>query len=181
MNPLGMMGTEQEKEFSDLKDILVQEPILQYYDPTLPTKIQVDSSEEGFGAVLLQEHKNFFLPVAYGARVTNQAEKNYAPIERETLAICFGCEYFHQYIYGLSNVIIESDHKPLSALFCKSLKDNPPRIQRFRMRTMKYSITVKYVPGPMMWLSDTLSRSRYTSMHHPIPDNVFFRECRNTC
>ena len=132
-------------------------PILKYYDLHRSTKLQVDSSEEGFGAVLLQEHDGFYLPVAYGARVTNAAERNYVPLERETLAICFGCEYFHQYIYGLKDIIVESDHKPLATLFSKTLKDNPPRIQMFRMRLMKYSITVQYVPGTQMYLSDTLS------------------------
>ena len=110
----------------------------------------------------MQEHDGFYLPVAYAARVTNAAERNYVPLERETLAICFGCEYFHQYIYGLKDIIVEADHKPLATLFSKTLKDNPPRIQMFRMRLMKYSITVQYVPGTQMYLSDTLSRGKYT-------------------
>ena len=131
----------------------------------------MDSSEEGYGAVLSQEHDGFYLPVAYGARVTNAAERNYVPLERETLAICFGCEYFHQYIYGLKDIIVESDHKPLATLFSKTLKDNPPRIQMFRMRLMKYSITVQYVPGTQMYLSDTLSRSKYPENHNPKPDD----------
>ena len=165
-------GPDQTREFEDLKDILMQEPILKYYDPNRKTKIEVDSSEEGFGAVLLQEHNGFYLPVAYGARVTNRAERNYAPLERETLAICFGCEYFHQYIYGLKNVVVESDHKPLVPSFRKYLRDNPGRIQRFRMRMLKYNITVQYVPGQRMILSDTLSRSRYDHTHEPKPDKA---------
>ena len=150
--------------------------MLQYYCPDLPTKVQVDSSEDGLGTVLLQEHNGLFLPVAYGARATSVAERNYAPIECETLAICFGCEYFHQYIYGLTTVIVESDHKPLSALFNKTLKDNPPRIQRFRMQAMKYSITIAYVPGQDMWFSDTLSRSRYGEEHKPKPNKSMSRD-----
>ena len=61
-------------------------------------------------------------------------------------------------------------------LFISTTLHNPPRIQRFRMRTMKYSITVQYVPGPMMWLSDTLSRSRYNDMHEPKPDEARSQE-----
>ena len=169
-------GIEQSKEFKYLKEILTSEPLLQYYCPDLPTKVQVDSSEDGLGAVLLQEHNGLFLPVAYGARATSVAERNYAPIERETLAICFGCKYFHQYIYGLTTVIVESDHTPLSALFNKTLKDNPPRIQRFRMQAMKYSITIAYVPGQDMWFSDTLSRSRYGEEHKSKPNESLSRD-----
>ena len=46
-------GIEQSKEFKYLKEILTSEPLLQYYSPDLPTKAQVDSSEDGLGAVLL--------------------------------------------------------------------------------------------------------------------------------
>jgi len=42
-----------------------------------------------------------------------QTEKNYAQIEKEMLAIVFGCTRFHKLIYGSHNVIVESDHKPL--------------------------------------------------------------------
>ena len=122
------------------------------------------------------ENNGLFLPVTYGARATSVAERNYAPIECETLAICFGCKYFHQYIYGLTMVIVEPDHKPLSALFNKTLEDNPSRIQRFRMQAMKYSITIAYVPGQDMWFSNTLSRSRYDEEHKPKPNESLSRD-----
>ena len=40
------------------------------------------------------------------------AQKRYAMIEKELLAVVFGCERFHQYIYG-KEILVESDHKSL--------------------------------------------------------------------
>ena len=40
-------------------------------------------------------------------------EQNYAQIEKELLAIVFACEKFDQYIFGRSDVVVQSDHNPL--------------------------------------------------------------------
>ena len=55
----------------------------------------------------------------------------YAQIEKELLAILFGCENIHQYIYARS-AIVETDHKPLIAIMQKPLHDASPRIQRMQ-------------------------------------------------
>lgn len=73
-----------------------------------PVTLSVDASSEGLGAVLLQEGQ----PVAYGSRALTDSQKCYVQIEKELLAIVFGCEKFHQYLYG-RKVHVESDHKPL--------------------------------------------------------------------
>lgn len=73
------------------------------------------------------------------------------------LAIVFGCEKFHEYLYG-RKVHVESDHKPLEIIFKKSLLSAPTRLQRILMRLQKYSLEVKYKPGKEMHIADALSR-----------------------
>ena len=95
------------------------------YNPKQPTRISTDASRSGLGAVLEQQTDGHWLPVAYHSRALTDAESRYAVIELETLAIATACERFHQYIYG-QRVEINSDHKPLVAIFSKPLNDLPP-------------------------------------------------------
>ena len=68
-------------------------------------------------------------------------------------------EKFNYFLAG-TNFIVETDHKPLvSVLGSKELAKLPIRVQRFRLRMMAYSYTVKYTPGPKLVLADALSRS----------------------
>ena len=86
------------------------------------------------------------------------AERNYTQIEKETLGAVYGCEKFHEYVYGRS-VILETDHKPLIAISQKPLGDAPPRIQRLMLRLLKYDIKFKFKPGKHLGVADALSRA----------------------
>ena len=39
-------------------------------------------------------------PIAYASRTLSAAERNYAQMEKEELALMFGLNKFHQYPYG---------------------------------------------------------------------------------
>lgn len=58
-------------------------------------------------------------------------------------------------------MIIESDHKPLEAIFKKPLSDAPPRIQRMCLEILPYRPRVVYKRGCELHLADTLSRDCY--------------------
>lgn len=73
--------------------------------------LSVDASSKGLGAVLIQDDK----PVAYGSRALTETQQRYSQIEKETLAIWYGCTTFHDYVYG-HNVLVESDHKMLRVM-----------------------------------------------------------------
>ena len=76
------------------KSLVSSKTVLQYYDLSKGIKIHV-MSQKGLGAVLLQKHRNNWLPVAYASRATTETESQYAPIEREAWAIIYTCEHFH--------------------------------------------------------------------------------------
>ena len=56
--------------------------------------------------------------MCYASRSLASAEKNYAQIEKELLAIVHGCTKFHQYVYD-KKVNLQTDYKPLEALLQK--------------------------------------------------------------
>ena len=152
-------GHEQEKAFTDLKRELSCAPVLQLYDPNRELKISADASSYGLGAVMLQMCDNVWLPVAYASRSLTPTEQRYAQVEKEALALTWACERFSDFILGL-HFVLETDHKPLvSLLGGQALDALPPRIQRFRMRLMRYSYDVIHVPGKTLTTADTLSRA----------------------
>ena len=59
------------------------------------------------GAAIYQEGN----PIAFASHSLTSAERNYAQIEKEMLAVCFGLEKFHHYTYG-RRVTLITDHKP---------------------------------------------------------------------
>ena len=98
----------------------------------------MDASSEGLGVCLLQGMQ----PVAYVSRALNSAERNYAQIEKEMLAIVFGSNNFHQNSYG-KQVSVETDRKHLKMM----------------LRVQHYDFKANYVPGNQLLIADTLSRA----------------------
>ena len=148
---------EQKAAVENIKKELSKEPLLRYYDSKKPVTIQADASSTGLGACLMQEGQ----PISYAARVLTETEQQYAPIEKELLAIVFAAEKFNHHIYG-AETEVESDHRPLEAIFKKSLHKTLPRLQQMLLRLLKYKLTVKYIPGSRMYIAYTLSRAYIT-------------------
>ena len=157
----------QEKALDEIKNVPTSKLVLRYYDVDKPVKLPADASQSGLGAVLPQDNQ----PVAYASESLTEFQKGYAQIEKETLAIVFGCERFHQYLYG-KEIEVESDDKPLEVIFAKPITKAAPRIQRLMLRLQHYHLNVKYVPGKEMFIADVLSRAHLYTTHinQGIPD-----------
>uniref|UniRef100_A0A3B1J669 ribonuclease H n=1 Tax=Astyanax mexicanus TaxID=7994 RepID=A0A3B1J669_ASTMX len=154
-----LWGPDQVKAFNDLKKDLSSTPVLALYDPNKETKLSADASSYGLGSVLLQKWGEQWRPVAYASRSLTQVEQRYAQVEKEALGLTWACERFRDFLIG-RYFEMETDHKPLlSLLGAQALDALPPRIQRFRMRLMRYSYKISHVPGKSLWTADTLSRA----------------------
>ena len=74
---------------------------------------------------------------------------------------------------------IETDHKPLvSLLSSKNFDEMPIRVQRFRLRLMRYSYTIVHVPGKDLSTADTLSLALVSNPKHSDED---FQKHVNAC
>ena len=147
--------TAQQDALEALKRAVAATPVLRYYNLEEEVTLQCNASQFGLGAALLQNEQ----PVAYASRAMSDAETRYAQIEKELLAIVFACERFESYVYGRDVIRVESDHKPLEAIFSKPLNSAPKRLQRMLLRLQKYNLQVVYKKGTQMFLADTLSRA----------------------
>lgn len=117
--------SQHDTTFNNLKELVAAAPVLSYFDLNKHTIIQCDASSKGLGSVLLQDGK----PVYYASRALTATEVKYAQIEKECLAILFSCKKFDQYICGNSRVTVETDHKPLIAVFNREICKAPRRLQ----------------------------------------------------
>jgi transposase InsO family protein len=155
---------ECQKAFDKLKHKLCNSPVLAYYDPDKELVLQVDSSDKGLGAVLLQEGK----PIEYASRNLRTNERGWSQLEKETLAVVFGLEKFDQYTYG-RKVRIQNDHKPLESILAKPLSQATKRVQSLMMRIFRYDYEFEWIKGEKLYLADTLSRA-YLEIQGDKPD-----------
>ncbi|KAI8490470.1 hypothetical protein Bbelb_317380 [Branchiostoma belcheri] len=125
------------RDFNTLKQLISNATTLQYYDRNKTVTLQVDASMKGVGAALLQEGQ----PIAFASKSLTEAGSRYANIERELLAVVYGCEKFKTYLYG-RDFKIESDHKPLEQIDKKNLTKAPTRLQRLLLRLQDYNYTI---------------------------------------
>ncbi|XP_055907549.1 uncharacterized protein K02A2.6-like [Eupeodes corollae] len=93
--------------------------------------------------------------IAYGNKCLSDCEKRYCQTEKEALALVWGVEHFHIYLYGLDFELV-TDHKPLETIF--GLKSKPcARIERWVLRLQSYRYKIIYKPGKSN-IADPLSR-----------------------
>ena len=127
----------QREIIAKLKVLVTSHPVLKFYNPSLPLCLRTDASTDGLGAMLVQNMDDQWHPIAFASRSLTSTEKNYSAIEGETLSIVFGCERFHEYLYGHPFLIV-NDHLTLKPIFSKLITSCPPCIQHFFPRLQRY-------------------------------------------
>jgi hypothetical protein len=147
--------TVHENSFNNIKMVITKAPVLQNFNVKEPVVIQCDASKDGLGCCLLQNGK----PVSFASRSLTPSEQNFSQIEKELLSVVWATKKFHYYIYGQKCTIL-NDHKPLETLLKKHIHEVPsPRLQRLKLKLLKYDIHFKYLKGKFMYIADLLSRA----------------------
>ncbi len=103
---------ETETAFQRIKSALTEEPILRAPDFSCPFLLQTDASETGLGAVLSQVQEGEEHPILFISRKLTPAEKNYATVEKEALAIKWAVLELRYHLLGRKFTLL-TDHAPL--------------------------------------------------------------------
>jgi len=141
--------------FSKLKECLCAKPILHLPDMEKPFTLRTNASDVGLGAVLLQEHEDGLFPVAFASRKLTKAERNYAVVERECLAIVWGVAKFYRYLYG-RQFVLQTDHRPL--VFLDRAKLCNARVMRWALSLQPFKFHTESIKGSDNVGADYLSR-----------------------
>ena len=154
-------GKSQQQAFEEAKRQLTSQNFLVHFDPSKELLLCCDASPYGIGAVLSHCMKNGSdQPIAFASRSLSKAEKGYAHLDKEGLAIVFGVKKFNQYLFG-HKFTISSDHKPLHYIF-SATRPTPSqasaRIQRWALTLSAYNYHIQYKPGKDNSNADVLSR-----------------------
>ena len=109
---------EGKHAFMQLKQSLVEAPILQSPNWDLPIEIMCDASNFTMDAFLGQRIDKKPTTICYASKTLVNAQLNYTTMEKELLAVVFALEKFRPYILG-SKIIVYTDHAALKYLLSK--------------------------------------------------------------
>ena len=155
-NQLFQWSEKEQKSFEELKQRLIESPILQYPDYEKEFILITDASGKGLGAVLSQLDKdNKEVVIAYASKSLNNTQANYPITDLECLAIVWAIEHFHKYLIRNRFTII-TDHSALKTLLTTRILKG--RRARWIMKLQQYDFEIKHRSGKTNANADALSR-----------------------
>ncbi|GBN36639.1 Retrovirus-related Pol polyprotein from transposon 17.6, partial [Araneus ventricosus] len=146
----------QIEAFEKLKKLLTESPVLSIFQQGKTTELHTDASQQGYGAVLLQEAEDGKLhPVQYMSKKTTPAEEKYSSYELEVLAVVNALRKFRTYLMGNHFKII-TDCSAFQRTMDK--KDLVTRIARWALLLEEFDYEIVHRSGQRMQHVDALSR-----------------------
>ena len=145
--------------FTRLKESLASTPVLRYYSPDLPTRMETDASDGVVAGVLSQFFDGDWHPVAYYSKTVSAPELNYEIHDKEMLAIIRALEEWRAELEGLQRgerFDIYTDHRALE--YFMTTKRLNARQARWTEFLSRFHFLIRYRPGKENTLADALTR-----------------------
>jgi hypothetical protein len=146
-----------DQAFSNIKLLISSDIALHHFDPTAPTTVTSDASEQGWAASLQQSSKI----IAFASGRFTTAQSKYAPHERECLGALNGLEKFRHYLVG-GPVTLITDSRAISWL--QKSKELSPKLFRWSLRLQEFAPNIIHKEGSSIPFEDCGSR---------LPDSKF--------
>ena len=130
-------------------------PVIVTPDWNKPFELMCDASDFAIGDVLRQRRKKMFCAIYYASKTLNEAQMNYATIEKELLAIVYAFEKFKSYLVG-TKVTFYRDHSAIKVSQTKN--DAKPRLIRWVLLIQEFDLEICDKKGTKNQVADHLSR-----------------------
>ena len=155
---------EGKHAFMQLKQSLVEAPILQSPNLDLPFEIMCDASDFAMGAVLGQRIDKKPTAICHASKMLSHAQLNYTTIEKELLAIVFALEKFRPYVLG-NKIIVYTDHAVLKYFLSK--KEVKSRLIRCVILLQEFDLEIKHKKGSKNSVADHTTSLGELVTHFP--------------
>ena len=144
-----------DQSFQQLKNILIEAPILAYPRADGQYILDTDASGYGLGGMLSQVKDGEERVIAYVTKTLNWAEWNYCVTRRELMTVVKFVKHFKQHLYG-QEVIVRTDHAALKWLL--NFKNPEGQLARWIEVLSGYSLTIQHRASRHHGNADGLSR-----------------------
>ena len=168
-------GSIENQAFESLKSMMTTEMMAVAYDPLLPTRLLIDTSELGIGYLIAQWHQeaachcrrtvcNCRWKVLWANSTTLKSSyKGVPPIYLELIGVRWAVQDAAFYLKGARSPFeIVTDHIALVGLSKKELHDVPDKMRSIFMDLRPYHAFWTHCPGARHLMADCLSRQPNT-------------------
>ncbi len=164
---------EHDRAFDATKQALISPPVLAFFDPTRPTRLETDASRtRGLGYALLQQDaEGHWRLIEANSRFITDTEARYAMVELEMLAVRWAMRKAHTYLFGLPTFTLVVDHQPLISILNRQTLDcvDNARLQRLKADLTAYQFHTVWKRGKEHRIPDALSRA---PVNDPSPEDL---------
>jgi hypothetical protein len=152
--------------FDVVKEALLRSPVLSFPDFTRPFHIATDASQTGIGGVLFQprsadEHITPTNIVALVSKKLQPSQQLWPAYRKELYGIVFSLRRFHAYIWGRDDLVLHTDHKPLTHMFSSAELSHP--LQQWLDTILDYQFNIVHRDGILNVIPDAISRMFHTA------------------
>ena len=146
-------GTEQEKEFDELRQNLMEAPVLAYPNSEDLFMLDTNASNHAIGAELLQVQNGVERLICFGSFVLDSAQRNYCTTRKYLLDVFI--RHFKHYLLG-RRFTLRTDHNSL--LWLMGFKNIEGKLAMWIEELAVYNMEIVHRPGKDHVNADGLSR-----------------------
>ena len=149
------------ERFETLKKAVKNSPDLTPPDYSRPFYVATDASNSGIGGVLYQpappdDDITPFNIVSIFSKKLNATQVRYAAYKKELFALVSCLRKFHSHIWGRTDTVVITDHKPLTYIF--SQPEPSPAMRQWLDVLLDYKLEIRHRAGILHVAPDALSR-----------------------
>lgn len=149
--------------FEACKKLIASASALSFPAMNAPLILTIDASETGIGAALGQLVEGEQEPLGFFSRKLAPSQTKYSTYDRELLAAYSAVQHFRHLLEG-REVIIFTDHKPLTYAFNQKLSKSSARQVRHLELISQFTTDIRFLPGTKNVVADALSRIHSINM-----------------